>query len=171
MLCRGAWSLLTHSQTNEPLGENEIWCKCGRCCISCTRRHPGSKAKMNTDAHRSPVTSPSTGLMRSACYGTVLSVPGSTELGDSGWAWTQMCWRASTRGRPHPLFSGNECLVRPWNAVIGPKSGLIWSQITSILLSLLPAPRTRTRPVWCRFKWPWLLFLQYCLSQCIRHLG
>lgn len=49
MLCRGAWSLLTHSQTNEPLGENEIWCKCGCCCISCTRCQPGSKAKMNTD--------------------------------------------------------------------------------------------------------------------------
>lgn len=49
MLCRGAWSLLTHSQTNGPLGENEIWCKCGCCCISCTRCQAGSKAKMNTD--------------------------------------------------------------------------------------------------------------------------
>lgn len=49
MLCRGAWSPLTHSQTNEPLGENEIWCKCGCCYISCTPCQPGSKAKMNTD--------------------------------------------------------------------------------------------------------------------------
>lgn len=169
MLCRGAWSLLTHPQTNEPLGENEIWCKCGCCCISRTRCQPGSKAQMNTDTQ--VVSHAPTGLMRSVCYGTALSIPSSAELGDSDWAWRQMWWRAPTGQREaSPTFQW-ECLVRPWNAVTGPKSSLIWSQISSILLSLLAAPRKRMRPVWCRFKWPWLLFLQYCLSQCIRHLG
>lgn len=64
-----------------------------------------------------------------------------------------------------------EWLACPWNAVIFLKIGLMWNQLSAILLFLLPAPRKRTGPVWCQFKWPCLLFLQYCLSQSIRHLG
>lgn len=169
MLCRGAWSLLTHSQTNEPLGENEIWCKCGCCCISCTRCHPGSKAKMNTDtqvaSHESVYWTDEVRVLRNSFERSKQHKIGRFRLGVN----TNVLESTDER-EASPTFQW-ECLVRPWNAVIGPKSGLIWSQISSILLSLPPAPRKRTRCVWCQFKWPWLLFLQYCLSQCIRHLG
>lgn len=102
---------------------------------------------------------------------TVLTIERSSKLSDSGWAWRQMCWRALTNQRQAWPILQREWLVCPWKAAVGLRSGLTDSQMSTMLLSFLPAPQRRTGLLWCQFKWPWLLFLQYCLSQCIRHLG
>lgn len=127
----------------------------------------GLKRQRCTQIHRSWVCLPDWGGLRV----TKQTIRSGSKLSDSGWAWRQMVWGTPTNQKQaSPTFHW-EWLVCPWNAVIGLKSGLIWSQISAILLFLLPASRKKTGPVWCQFKWPCLLFLQYCLSQRIRHLG